>query len=1520
MLPLVVPSALDYLTKKFLYFLFACFCTSGFYQAQNQTNKWHFGINAGLDFMTNPPTVISTSSINTSEGCSSISDAAGNLLFYTDGVTVYNSTNQVMSNGTALFGFSSSSQSAIIVKQPGNSNIYYVFTQGALFNGTRYSIVDMSLSAGQGSVTAKNVLIQSPSSEKLTAVRHCNGIDYWIVTHDNSMNIFYTYSLTAAGVNTVGVSSTIGSFYSGIDYIGILKFSPNGKKLASSLYGNSDAFELYDFDAATGVVSNSLSLGNSFTNAYGCEFSQDGTKFYGSGGNGYIYQWDLCAGSNTAIVASQYTVTSSQVNIGCLQLASNGKIYCPTWFTSSLSVINNPNALGASCNFTANSLSVLPGACRLGLPGFVASSFITPTPLFTYTVSNTLFGCYTTSFTALVNAGSFVNLNCASSGYSLNSLSWNFGDPLSGSSNTSNIGGPGHTYPGLGSYTVQLIVNYSCGGGIDTLTQVVNITQPCLTINSASITCASLGSATVTMLIGTGPFTYTWVPGGQTTQVATGLNPGTYTVWVTDVGTNTTFSAVTVFTSLVPFVGLLDNSNSVPCPGAATGTAAIALYGGSGNQSYLWSNGVVTQTTPTASNLAAGVHSLLVLDALTSCSVTQSFFISQPPAFNLLISASSTSACSGTSISFTASNSGGNFSPAYTYTWSGGPQTDTYAVSQPLAGNYIYTVSSKDVSNCAVSNTIAVDFVDNPILSVTSTSICPFETGILNAFGASTYIWNNVSIGTNFSDAPLVTTQYSVVGSALGCTTAATGTIALKPVPVLTVTPNTTICEAGSYTFSASGGTAYVWAGPQSFSSLNQLNTLNALQLNQAGLYQVTVTALNSCTASISTSLTVNPLPVVSILLTATTICVGSGAANLAAGGNATSFSWLPVAGLSSSNTQITSASPNATTVYTVTGSLNSCTSQATATVNVIQPPNLTLSLNSNSVCAQPLNGSQTSIWLTGSGATAYTINVPGFLFNSNPSGPASQLTVLPPYLITGAVTTTLYGSNGVCTSSITESFSIVPNPSINLLNPNGVICPGDNYTFSASGASAYNWSAVNPANVIIPNGNQALVSPTLTANYVVYGSSLGCASASQFGTVTVNPFPTILISPVATICIGNVVDLVAGGTGTSFTWSPTLWLSGSNSRTVTANPPTLQTYSVVASLNSCTRSAVVTVSVLPLPIALITVTKSVLCANETIALNGSGGSAYQWNGPSGYASTLQGVLIPASLPGISGVFTLTVKNGNLCQSSTTQKVTVNDLPKGFLTANKMFGCAPFCSDFKFKPSSGTSDISELNWSFSGSVITGTAFSHCFEKPGEYHIVGVIKDVNDCMNTTNAVVNVYPLPRADFSFLPEQPYELMDEVVFTTTSLGEKLVEWNWFFVANNGYRSSGQQATYRFESQGTYPVAMVVKNTWGCIDTVVKTISVLEDYEVFMPNAFTPNNDGLNDVFIPTGRGIRNYSLLIFDRWGEFIFKSGEQFPGWNGTWQGKIVKEDVYTWQMSVTNIKGETRVLYGYVTVQK
>jgi len=354
--------------------------------AQYQSSNWYFGIFAGITFSTNPPTALTGGQINQQEGCGSISDAAGNLLFYSDGQTVWDNTNSVMPNGAGLLGGGSSTQSCIVVQDPADSNRYYLITapQELTTNPMAYSIIDMTLNGGHGDVTAtKNVTLLTNSTEKLTAVYNSNGHDVWILGHEFGNNNFDAFLLTDAGISGTPVVSSVGSVHDNSNannVIGYMKASPCANKLAVALW-SADYLELFDFDNSTGIVSHPVMLGTPVPGAssgvYGLEFSPDDSKLYASVITpGVVVQYDLNAGSDSAIIASILQVGTSPVNFdGALQTGPDARMYLVKYGSGTLDCITNPNNAGLSCNYLQDFVSLGSGIGQLGLPDFFSSFF-----------------------------------------------------------------------------------------------------------------------------------------------------------------------------------------------------------------------------------------------------------------------------------------------------------------------------------------------------------------------------------------------------------------------------------------------------------------------------------------------------------------------------------------------------------------------------------------------------------------------------------------------------------------------------------------------------------------------------------------------------------------------------------------------------------------------------------------------------------------------------------------------------------------------------------------------------------------------------------------------------------------------------------------------------------------------------------------------------------------------------------------------------------------------------------------
>ncbi len=419
--------------------------------AQNEAAIWYFGRNAGLDFNSGAPVALLDGALRTNEGCATISDFNGNLLFYTDGVTIWNRNHLPMLNGTGLNGHPSSTQSGIIVPNPGNPDLYYVFTVDELAgpNGLQYNIVDLTLDGGLGAVTLKNQVLESPVAEKLTAVTHANDTDIWVLAHRMGGNEFVAYLVTPTGLSTTPIVSAIGSdIMTPQQSGGYLKFAPNGSLLASASPG-ANTVEIFQFDNATGTVDvlfditpfyTALRPGSLAIRPYGVEFSSDSSKLYITSGafasatdqNYDLYQFDLSTLNTVSIMASATLLRTQVSDMQALQLAIDGRIYVTQYEQSYLSVINNPNVQGMGADYVQNGVNLGGRLSLLGLPPFIQSFFVVGLQARNF--------CFGDATEFLVNTSEPVT-----------TIAWDFGD-----GNTSNLETPTHVYATPGTYTVSV--------------------------------------------------------------------------------------------------------------------------------------------------------------------------------------------------------------------------------------------------------------------------------------------------------------------------------------------------------------------------------------------------------------------------------------------------------------------------------------------------------------------------------------------------------------------------------------------------------------------------------------------------------------------------------------------------------------------------------------------------------------------------------------------------------------------------------------------------------------------------------------------------------------------------------------------------------------------------------------------------------------------------------------------------------------------------------------------------------
>jgi gliding motility-associated-like protein len=497
--------------------------------AQPQINNWFFSSHNGLNFSSGTPTYIS-GQIGVNEGGSAISDRNGQLLFYSDGIRVWNKQHVIMPNGSGLTGgYGSSTQSCVIVPKTLDGRYYYIFTtdeEGGTW-GLRYSIVDMTLSSGNGDVTAKNIPLLTPVSEKVTAVMHCNRKDYWVICHKYGSDAYYSYLASDTGVNTNPVISHVGAFIP-ITYAtmaGSLKASPDGRKLVAA--SGETAVELFDFNNATGIVSNGASIFNNSIPGipYGVEFSANSTKLYVSVTHYWdsidfrrysgVFQFDLTQPTIAGIVASKTQLVryDSGNEMGQLQRGPDGKIYMSQYQKAYLSVINSPEIAGAGCGFVTNGFS-LPNMGIFNLPNFINDYYAVPDSF--RIISNSFCVNVPIEFSYNISGG-------------VTSVLWDFDNPSSGVQNSSTSLTPSHNFSSSGNYRIKLIKYGPCG--TDTLKKTITISDIIVNLGSDTSFC-ELSSVQLDPHT-SGPNTYLW-NNSSTNSVYNATTAGEYWVEVTN--------------------------------------------------------------------------------------------------------------------------------------------------------------------------------------------------------------------------------------------------------------------------------------------------------------------------------------------------------------------------------------------------------------------------------------------------------------------------------------------------------------------------------------------------------------------------------------------------------------------------------------------------------------------------------------------------------------------------------------------------------------------------------------------------------------------------------------------------------------------------------------------------------------------------------------------------------------------------------------------------------------------------
>ncbi len=524
-------------------------------------------------------------------------------------------------------------------------------------------------------------------------------------------------------------------------------------------------------------------------------------------------------------------------------------------------------------------------------------------------------------------------------------------------------------------------------------------------------------------------------------------------------------------------------------------------------------------------------------------------------------------------------------------------------------------------------------------------------------------------------------------------------------------------------------------------------------------------------------------------------------------------------------------------------------------------------------------------------------------------------------------------------------------------------ICANSSASLSgAVGGSAVNGTWSGGTGIFTPNNAALNAVYTPSLNEINTGSVIltltsndppgACPATASTITITINPAATINAGPDQTICIGSSSALagVFGGAATSGTWSggggtynPN---SGSGNAVYTPSFAETETGTVSLTFTSddpagiCPPvSDIMVITIMPSPTSDAGPDQNI-CAGSNITLAGTiGGSATSgtWSGGSGnYSpdnSTLNAVYTPSAteFAADSVILTLTTNNpiGLPCSVSASNVIIYfYKKPVVNFSVDDSVGCPVHCVSFTDLSVivSGTS-IASWSWNF-GDYSPDSHIqnpSHCYSQMGLYNVSLTAVSSNNCSAalTIPQMVHVYPIPAAEFYPTPT-PATLLDPTVTLNDQSSSDVNYWFWSFGDGDTSAISSPNTTHVYpnDSIGTYQSSLVVQNAAGCSDTVIHEIIIGPEFSFFIPTAFSPNNDGINDFFRGVGMGIVQYELMIFDRWGNLVFYSNDLNKAWDGKANHgtEAAQEDLYIWKVKLTDVFRKKYNFFGSVTIVK
>lgn len=1079
----------------------------------------------------------------------------------------------------------------------------------------------------------------------------------------------------------------------------------------------------------------------------------------------------------------------------------------------------------------------------------------------------------------------FHDLSTISSGTIIN-WHWNFGD-----GDTSNVQNPLHIYASTGNYQVLFIVE-SAGGCIDSIIRTLTISnnQPTGAFVFNNVCLGSIINFT-DQSVSASTITNWWWNFGDSLTSTVQSPAHTYSF----AGSHTVSLVLTNSSGCTDSIAHTVNVFPLPTANAGTDTAICSGHSvtltATGGNAYSWTPGGAITAAMTVTPAATQTYTVLVTDA-NDCNARDSVTVAVNP--NPVANAGNDfSICLGNSATLNASGGG-------SYSWNpGGATTQQINVSPVISMNYIVTVTNN--FGCTSTDNALVTVNPLPVANAgVDQSICIGNSALLSASGASNYLWNPGGATTQqISISPVSSTTYAVtVTDNNGCHSDDQVNVTVNPLPAANAGPDQAICLGHSATLAASGGVSYLW-NPNG-STTQQISVNPIVNTN----FTVTVTDNNGCQATDQVTVTVNPLPIADAGLDQV-ICSGNIATLSATGGG--NYLWNP----GGATTQQINVSPATTTNYSVTVTNNNgcqLSDSALVTVNALPVANAG---TDQSICF----GNNVTLNATGGG---------NYLWQ--PTGDStSSITITPSSTTTFLLTVT---NAAGCHDTDHVTVTVNPLPVASFTSP-ALICEGTTIQFSdlsfiSSGTlSAWNWNFGNNTTSLLQNPT---VSYADTGNYsvtLVVTTNAGCKDTSN---VTV----AVASVPVATfaandVCLHHNVNFnnntaIASGEPLNYQWSfgDSLTSALTNPSHYYSNYGSYTATLIAISGRGCRDTTSSTITIHPLPVASFNSAST--CENSPVQFNDLSSiplgtiNSWSWNFGDSSGSTMHYPLHIYSPPGIYQV-QLNVASNFGCTDNVfhTQRIFPLPIPD-FNGDSKCLG-----EEIQFDNLSTIPNGSITQWQWGFGDNTGSySFSpvHLYNQPGFYNVQLTAISDSGCIASVilPSAAIIFPLPQAAFSPNTTEVEAIFPYVIFSNQSTNPASYQWNF----GDGTLSSDFAPNHVFPHDGIFDIQLIVIDQNGCRDTANSKIEVKPVVSIFIPNAFTPNGDGVNDNFHPSFVNIVSIDMQIFDRWGKKIAEWSDLKGSWNGMYDGNQSQADVYVYRLEFTDIFLKQDVRIGHVTL--